>query len=376
MKMRMIVITLILTLFAAGCVDMAEPFSSEEALPNNPYIVIVSPISYGKVVPSQANAAFNASIGLTVVPNAGYVCIEGTLKVTSVNDDAEIEVSGGGNSHSFNMPASHVFVSAGFEPVVYSINLGQFINGTITPSHTEASIGEMITLTVAPASGYVLLENTLKILQDNGAPVNLTGYTFTMPASNVTINAQFSRLFNININESGSGNVYVSHESAVEGAPITVNLTPDNGYRVKEANFSISGTDNGTKIFTDIEITEYYIQTHTFSMPAFDITVNVEFEVIPPGVISVYFEGFHDEEMDLTQTGNVIRSGSNDVVTVTVAAGFDSYYWYLDDSQRQEKGNRVTIDSYRLNLGLHTITAVAVKDGIPYSKIVTFMVVK
>jgi len=371
--MRMTVTLLILTLLAAGCVDMAGSFSPKDD-PDNPYSVIISPISYGKVIPNRVNAALDANINLTIVPNAGYEYVGGTLKVTSLYDGAEIEVSGGGNSRNFNMPASHVIVSAEFEPVTYSITIEQTVNGVVESSHETAVLGDIITLTVTPDSGFILLENTLVILREDNISVNRAGYSFTMPASNVKINAQFSWLYKIEVNASGHGDVFVSHESSITSTPITVTFTPETGYRVKDGSFSIANTANVT-VSAKLSVTEYYIQTYDFIMPACDIVIIVEFEVIPPGVISVYFEGFYDEDMNLNQAGYIIRSGSNDVITITVASDFESYYWYLNDMKRQETSNSLTVDSYRLGLGLHTIAVVVVKDNVPYSKIVTFTVV-
>ena len=375
MKIKFAFPGLILALLAAGCVQSGGSSSSDDAVQDDPYSIIVSPVAYGSIVPSRKNAAHNANINLTIIPNAGYEFVSGTLNVTAINDESNVSVSGGGNSRSFKMPASHVIVSAEFRPVMYSISIAQTVNGSITSSHTEAAIGTVIVLTITPDTGYTLLEDTLSIMQEDGTLVNRTSYIFTMPASNVTISAQFSFLYNISINKTGPGDVFASHESVVSGAPITIVLTPDEGHRIKDGSFSVKGTANSTQITTALTVTEYYIQTHTFAMPAFDITVSVEFEEIPPGVIAVYFEGFYDEEMDLSQDGHIIKYGSNDTITVTIARGFDSYYWYLNDIPRSEKGYRITIDSYRLDLGVHTITAVVVKNGVPYSKIVTFTVV-
>jgi len=368
------------------------------------YNVIISPMAYGSVTPSLARAEEGTKITLTVSPNSGYVLKN--MRVTPLEDSEKtISLGGGGSSRVFTMRASNVIVSAEFEPVTYSISIGNVLNGAITASRQTASIGEVVALFVKANSGYVLSENGIKVSGDNslftavnGAELcacglscecedcdcELFNYYFLMPPSNVTITVEFVRLYQINIQAAGTenGDIFVNHESAIQGAPIILVFTPNEGYRVKAENFSIKGASNGTQVTSNLTTERYYIQTRTFSMPAFDVTVIIEFEEIPPGTISIYFEGFYDEEMDLDQHGNVIRrnwvdpvTGNGDTVTVTVAAGFDKYYWYLDDSQLSATGNSVTFDSYRLQLGVYTITAVVVKNGVPYSKIVTFTVV-
>ena len=66
-------------------------------------------------------------------------------------------------------------------------------NGDVTASHKTASKGTAVTLTVAPNKGYVL--DTLTVLDGNNKDLKLTEkngkFTFTMPASNVEVEATF-----------------------------------------------------------------------------------------------------------------------------------------------------------------------------------------
>ena len=63
-------------------------------------------------------------------------------------------------------------------------------NGTVTADKQTASEGEKVTLTVTPASGYVI--ETVKI---NGNAITAVGgvYSFTMPAQNAAVTATFRR---------------------------------------------------------------------------------------------------------------------------------------------------------------------------------------
>lgn len=64
-------------------------------------------------------------------------------------------------------------------------------NGTVEVEPTSAQAGDIVTLTVNPADGYVL--DALTVTAENATaptPVETNGkYTFTMPASNVTVRA-------------------------------------------------------------------------------------------------------------------------------------------------------------------------------------------
>ena len=67
------------------------------------------------------------------------------------------------------------------------------VNGKVTADNKAAAKGDTVTLTVTPDKGYTL--ETLIVTDKNGSELKLTEkdgkYTFTMPASNVTVKATF-----------------------------------------------------------------------------------------------------------------------------------------------------------------------------------------
>lgn len=69
----------------------------------------------------------------------------------------------------------------------YTINYGTFTHGNVT-GPTSAKEGDTVKLTVTPAEGYKLSS----ITTGTTATVDVNNYTFTMPASDVTINATFT----------------------------------------------------------------------------------------------------------------------------------------------------------------------------------------
>ena len=75
----------------------------------------------------------------------------------------------------------------------YPITVKSAKNGDVTASHKSASKGTTVTLTVDPDKGYVL--DTLTVLDGKDKEIKLTEkngkYTFTMPASKVTVEAMF-----------------------------------------------------------------------------------------------------------------------------------------------------------------------------------------
>ena len=81
----------------------------------------------------------------------------------------------------------------GSSVTTYAITVKSAKNGDVTASRKSASKGTTVTLTVDPDKGYVL--DTLTVLDGKDKEIKLTEkngkYTFTMPASKVTVEAAF-----------------------------------------------------------------------------------------------------------------------------------------------------------------------------------------
>ena len=87
--------------------------------------------------------------------------------------------------------------SSSYDPT-YSVSTpSKTEHGTVTVSPKSASKGDTVTVTVKPDSGYVL--ETLTVTDKNGNELTLKDkgngkYTFTMPASKVTVSAEFAEI--------------------------------------------------------------------------------------------------------------------------------------------------------------------------------------
>ena len=78
----------------------------------------------------------------------------------------------------------------------YAITVSKADNGTVTASRTRGTKGLTVTLTVKADEGYKL--DTITVTDKNGNEIKLTDkgdgkYTFTMPASAVTVKASFAK---------------------------------------------------------------------------------------------------------------------------------------------------------------------------------------
>ena len=130
-----------------------------------------------------------------VLPDTTTVAANTTYKWRFTPDDANYKVLTGFIElyHESSSGGGGVVVGGGGGVTTYPITVKSAKNGDVTASHKSASKGTTVTLTVDPDKGYVL--DTLTVLDGKDKEIKLTEengkYTFTMPASKVTVEAAF-----------------------------------------------------------------------------------------------------------------------------------------------------------------------------------------
>ena len=154
------------------------------------YTVTVLTDGSGSATASATTAAAGDTVTLTASPSSGYHFERWEVVFSGVT------ISG----NTFTMPASPVTVKAVFEknpyiPPTYAVTVPETPGGTVTVSPSRASSGRTVTITATPDLGYEL--ESLTVLDSRGNEIALTDkgggkYTFTMPASRVTVEASFT----------------------------------------------------------------------------------------------------------------------------------------------------------------------------------------
>ena len=140
-----------------------------------------------------------------VLPNTTTVAANTTYKWRFTPNDANYKVLTG------FIELYHESSSGGGGGVTtYPITVKSAKNGDVTASHKSASKGTTVTLTVDPDKGYVL--DTLTVLDGKDKEIKLTEkngkYTFTMPASKVTVEAMFKAAGNNPFTDVPAGSYY------------------------------------------------------------------------------------------------------------------------------------------------------------------------
>ncbi|MBQ7689706.1 MAG: chitobiase/beta-hexosaminidase C-terminal domain-containing protein [Muribaculaceae bacterium] len=185
--------------------------------------------------------------------------------------------------YSFTMPASDVTVAASFGLVNYTIStsMPQGCSSLTTSPSGTATYGTTVAVSATASTGYALRAITV-----NGVaiePVN-GAYTFTMPASDVTVAAVMNPPLAINtaVVPSGAGEVWVlggttvidNVSTATEGTTVTVKLHTNMNWVVD----GISVTDSEShQVSTQLTNTESDGNTYTFVMPTTAVTVTGQF---------------------------------------------------------------------------------------------------
>lgn len=247
----------------------ANPYTINNVTTNKTVNAYFEAINYtiSKVAPSNGSfdiSKTSATIGTTISitnikNNTGYKV--GKISVTDANNN-EVAVNA---DNTFKMPASNVNVSVSFDAVNYNISVGNMTNGSVTPSTSSATAGTEITLTVSPAIGYKVKSLTYS---DGSSTKTISDNKFTMPTSNVTINATFEQVkYNITVNKEGEGTASVSSNTATYNSTITITATP------KDGHYSVASIE----VVNNTTSKSISVSNNIFSMPNADVTVNVKF---------------------------------------------------------------------------------------------------
>ncbi len=255
-------------------------------------ITTVFDATQGTVETAPANIAqLDDLVTVTVTPKVGYDLV--SLTATYDNGESSLLLTEQADgTYTFTMPAQAMTVTAIFTESTYTANLTVIgeadatLNGYFTDNMT-ADYLDTVTINVAPALGWELVSITI----DEGAiKVNEEikpeggNYTFTMPNKDVDITVRLEKTgfgmeaYALNFYEDGHGEVTLSPEDkACVGDRIVISADPDDGYRVKEV---VVIDEYGYAVpVSFIGGTPGYIETYSFTMPAFNVKIFVYFEV-------------------------------------------------------------------------------------------------
>ena len=262
-------------------------------------VTIITP-AHGSISVNPDTYKAGAKVTLDITPDAGYELDKLTF---TDSEDYTTAISG----KSFTMPDDDVYVEASFKKIVYSITVSEADNGKVTSSHKGRGINNTVTLTVKPDSGYVLSKLTVKNVTTKEA-ITVSGsgdtYTFKMPASKVTVSAEFKKSYSVSISSVSNGEVTADLTKAAKGQTVTLTVTPNSGYEldeltVNDGDVTVSGSGS----------------TYTFKMPAAKATVKATFKAVAPTTYTITV----DTAENGTVTANKTSAAAGETITLTVS---------------------------------------------------------
>lgn len=142
---------------------------------------------------------------------------------------------------------------------------------------------DIVTVTAKNGDTEVALNEVQEAAQDEAAAQATTEkaktvYTFTMPDGDVTISVEKNaKTYEVKQAATTNGKLEISPATAAEGATVTVKVTPDAGYALKENGLKVTYTDADNKEQTVEVKAGTEANTYTFAMPAYPVNVSAEF---------------------------------------------------------------------------------------------------
>lgn len=241
------------------------------------YSVSVGTIANGTVEADKSTANIGDNVKLEAKPNSGYEfvkwevlpAVSGQGSISSLTD----------NPATYTMGASDVTISTTFAKIPYSVTLVQPENGTISTDKASTTIGEIVTLTATPVTGYRLKgwkvkDEIVTLTPVTDAP---TKATFKMGSSDVEITAEFEKIpYTVTLVTPENGSITIDKTAATMGETVELTATPDSGYRLKKWNVVSGG----------VSLEDETALKTTFEMKTSNVQVEAVFEVIPTYTVS------------------------------------------------------------------------------------------
>ena len=261
-------------------------------------IQIIAESTFGgvtlKLLPGSSKAGSINFIGVDEV----LVCEDDWANDVTVNDLSEA-LSNNANGLSVTRYSSGATQSS------FDVAIAQGQSGVAVDKST-ATENETVTITLSPEQGKQVA--SVSVLKDNNDavqatvnPQNANQYTFTMPASNVTVSATFEDIppatYNVVVDQHLTG-IAVDKSTATENETVTISLSPEQGKQV--ASVSVLKDNNDAVQAT---VNPQNANQYTFTMPASNVTVSAIFEDVP--------------SVSVTPSVSTLSKGDTTVITIS-----------------------------------------------------------
>ncbi len=255
---------------------------------------------------------------------------------------------------TFEMPEEDAVIGVNLtERERYAVTIDSDVQDYITANPSSDILdGTTVTLTISPATGYVLTE--LHVLDEGGNEQDVTITensnirTFTMPESDVTVSAVFSRVYNIEISMAlVGGNIsQMSTQGTLTAYPagtqVFLSAIPDTDYSFVENSFIVTRADGETGPTVTFSQGMY-----SFIMPESNVTVSATFNKTAFAVSKVITPTYSGS-FSISQTAHV---ETGETVTLSNFYAYNGYYFDFEDVnslvvKRNDNQETVEVNNY------------------------------
>ncbi|HMM06783.1 MAG TPA: InlB B-repeat-containing protein [Clostridiales bacterium] len=315
--------------------------------------VTIVPIEYNVTWNNDAHSTISSNIpggydykeavNFSVTPEAGYqiksvkasyLDDNGLKQYITFSSDEPTDLTATCD-YSFTMPMNNVAIVVVTEPIIYKVSVNVVGSGAYRLNSndtdvkwTTAAYKSTVKITPEPALGWEL--STITASNSNAITANGDG-TYTLSMDNhedVTVTITYiETTYNISYNDPANGAISLNDLTKEYQHDANFTVTPDDGYQIK----SVVGTytdENGKKQTITFKATPSDIVAggiYTFTMPAANVSIVVEFEEITYKVVTGSVTGQGEVRLNSTDTANITaKYGETVKVTATPKDG-----WYL-----------------------------------------------
>ena len=256
---------------------------------------------------------------------------------------------------TFEMPEEDAVIGVNLtERERYAVTIDSDVQDYITANPSSDILdGTTVTLTISPATGYVLAE--LHVLDEGGNEQDVTITensnirTFIMPESNVTVSAVFSPVYNVSIDMAlvGGSISQMSTQGTLTtypaGTQVFLNAIPDEDYSFVENSFIVIRSDG------EIGPTVTYTNMmYSFIMPESNVTVSATFNKTAFAVSQVITPTYSGCSFSVSKTAHV---GIGETVTLSNFNAYEGYYFDFEDVnslvvKRNDNQETVEVNNY------------------------------
>ena len=192
----------------------------------------------------SANNAYEGDlIAFDITPDVGYFISSVQLKILGEDENpvSVLEL----DDYSFVMPKANVFIcvsTRAVSNVSFALKAEEFEGGTVSFHNATACYGETVYATVTPDEGYRLKSGSLKISYISaGVPVTVAvDEEFVMPDSDVTVTAEFERVYKVGCIDEYNISVYPSVTEIAVGEAVQFIATTRGDYNYGSIELTVT----------------------------------------------------------------------------------------------------------------------------------------